>query len=91
MTRRSEHPKREMFYDVARKKALRIAKNDKITDKKVQARLVNSLVEQVRLHDGVDAVKEVQKEILMDTNNHSKNKLGWGRRYAKRHKEIFKK
>ncbi len=91
MTRHSEHPQRGMFYDVARKKALHIANNDKIKDKRVQEQLVNSLVNQVKLHDGENASREVQKEIIMDTNNHSRNTLGWSPKYGKRFKEVFKK
>ena len=88
MSELTRHPKQGMYFNEARRRAVRIAKNDRI-EKVSQERLVNSLCNQIRLHDGERAVQEVQKEILMDTNNHSSNKLGYSRVYEKRYESIF--
>ena len=94
MSELTRHPKQGMYFNDARRRAVRIAKNDRI-EKVSQERLVNSLCNQIRLHDGERAVKEVQKEILMDTNNHSSNmlrsKLGYSSRYETNYERIFSK
>ena len=78
-----------MTYEQARKKAKKFH-NLKAKDKPLQRNLVNSIINQARLHEGESAAIEINKE-LYKSDNCSQPRHGWSKHYEKRYEEIFKK
>ncbi len=89
----SQYPKEGLYFEDARKRAVRIARNHKI-DSMRKNQLVCSLKNQARLHDGESASNEIQKEIESDfsssDDNHSLPYLGYSRLYASNYEKIFR-
>jgi len=93
MSRDSSFPKEGLYFEDARRRAVRIAKNPTI-DPIRKNQLVSSLKNQARLHQGEGAAAEIQKEVNSDFlgcyDNHSLPRLGYSPRYADNYDRIFK-
>lgn len=72
-------PKRGMYFDDSRKRALRMSKN--LPEGENKRRLIDSVVNQAGLHEGEGARKELQNELTRTTRSFSGSgakQLGYG-------------
>jgi hypothetical protein len=72
------NPKQGMYYDDVKKRVKRITKTAPSSESK--DRLVNSLLNQTKIHDGEGAVAELKREMI-DTNYGS----GYSGKYLRSH------
>jgi hypothetical protein len=85
------HPKVGMHFKDARKRLMRIKETErqgKVKNAKLQKNLEKSLLNQVKLAEGEQAVRELRREI--DSNNHSLPRCGYSKQYAENWDGIFK-
>ena len=74
-------PKLGMYYEDARKRVKRISKLD-APNKQLKYNLMNSIKYQAQLHEGKDAVKEMDYELNYDSC--LKPRHGYSKRFADR-------
>lgn len=78
-----------MYYEQARKKAKKFRDLKGVKNRTLQGNVINSIVNQARLHEGDQGAGELVREL--SDQSHSAGRLGWTSKYEKKYEEIYRK